>query len=301
MTSDPEPNAVLRALLADPAASFAIGVPAAVAEFMRAPGEAADVSEVGEGGLAVATPRGAIRVSLSDHVRPLAYETPSRRPERWLQGLVFCLPAAQAGLAGRRVLSALGPDAEALAARDREAALFDLGVGARHIEFCVRTAEAELCALLRDHCGLTLTDWPADLAAAVFAANPQRVVRSRLGRIEVTGPIPSERTPLGPHTHLFPDKLPAGPDPAIPLPAGWLPALQIYPPHPQFDLAGEPIPFDRTRHAAFQALLEAWGEPGFLAAKARALAALRAGRDAADEGPAWEVARRQWQAELSAA
>lgn len=291
----------MRALLADTAASFAIGVPAAVSEFMRDPGEAADVGEVGEGGLVVTTPRGGIRVSLSEDVRPLAYETPSRRPERWLQAVVFCLPEARASMAGRPVLSALGPDAAALAARDREAELFDLGVGARHVEFCVRTADAGLAARLRDHCGLALADWPAELAAAVFAANPHRVVRSRLGRIEVTAPIPSERTPLGPHTHLFPDKLPAGPDPAVPLPAGWLPALQLYPPHPQFDLAGDPIPFDRARHAAFQALLEAWGAPDYLAAKADTERALRAGRDADGEGPAGEVARRQWQAERGAA
>ena len=152
-----------------------------------------------------------------------------------------------------------------------------------------------------------MADWPDDLVAALFTANPHRVVMSRLGRIEVTGPIPSERTPLAPHTHLFPEKLGEGVshDPEIPLLAGWLPCLQLYPPHPQFDLAGDPIPFDAARHAAFQTLLQAWGDPGYLAAKARAEAALSASGEAGDgEGSderAREVARRQRHAGSGAA
>ncbi len=300
MNAAPEPSSVLRAQLADAAASFAIGVPAAVAEFMRDPAEPTEmIATVAAGGDGLATARGGIRLTLPEEVRPVAYETPSRRPERWLQGIVFCLPEADARMGGRGVLSALGPDAAALEARNREAELFDLGVGAPHVDFCVRTGDSGLAARLRANCGLAMADWPDDLVSALFAANPHRVVMSRLGRIEVTGPIPSQRTPLGPHTHLFPEKLGEGErhDPAIPLLAGWLPSLQLYPPHPQFDLAGEPIPFDEARHEAFQALLQAWGEPGYLAAKARAEAALdTAGEVAREEGSAetaMEVARRQ--------
>ena len=275
MTPAPRPSDVLRAYLADAAASFAIGVPAAVAEFLRDPGEPV---EAGAGGLSIATPRGGVRLTLSDEMRPLAIETPSRRPGHWLQSVVFLLPEAEARMGGRRVLSALGPDDAALTARDRADELFDLGVGAPHVDFCVRTPDPALIARLRAACGQAMADWPQDLASALLAANPHRVVVSRLGRIEVTGPIPRARTPLGPHTHLFPEKLGDGAthDPDLPLPAGWLPCLTLYPPHPQADLAGDPVPFDRARHAAFQALLEAWGEPGYLAAKARALAALRA-------------------------
>jgi len=304
MTAAPRPSDVLRAYLADAAASFAIGVPAAVAEFLRDTGEPV---EAGAGGLSIATPRGGIRLTLSDEMRPLAIETPSRRPGHWLQSVVFLLPEAEARMGGRRVLSALGPDDAALTARDRAAELFDLGVGAPHVDFCVRTPDPALIARLRAACGLAMADWPQDLASALLAANPHRVVVSRLGRIEVSGPIPRARTPLGPHTHLFPEKLGATHDPDLPLPAGWLPCLQLYPPHPQADLAGDPVPFDAARHAAFQALLEAWGEPGYLAAKARALAALRAtgevpasenrveaAGEAGSAARAAEVARRQW-------
>ena len=291
MSAAPEPGSVLRAQLQDPEASFAIGVPGAVAEFLREP---AEPCETGGDGLAVTTPRGGIRVNLPEGLRPLAAESPSRRPERWLQSVVFCLPEAAARMGGRRALTALGPDGAALRARDREDALFDLGVGAPQIDFCVRTGDPQLGECLQAGCGLNLADWPEDLTAALFAANPHRVVMSRLGRIEVTGPIPSERTPLAPHTHLFPDKLTQGAhrDPAVPLPAGWLPCLQLYPPHPQVDLAGEAIPFDLARHEAFQALLRAWGDKAYLAAKA----AVGLNAEADGEGRAREVARRQRQA-----
>jgi len=195
MRAAPDPTVVLRAQLADAAASFSIGVPAAVAEFLREPGEP---FEVGEAGLSVTTPRGGIHLSPPTAVRPLAYEAPSRRPERWLQGVVFCLPDAEARMGGRRVLSALGSDGAARRAPDREAALFDLGVGAPHLDFCVRTGDAGLAERLHAGVGQAMADWPEDLVAALFAASPHRVVRSRLGRIEVTGSIPSERTILGP-------------------------------------------------------------------------------------------------------
>ncbi len=312
MNATPQPSAVLHAQLRDAAASFAIGVPAAVAEFMRDPAEPTQTVAAGEEELSITTPRGGIRLTLPEEVRPLAYETPSRRPERWLQSVVFSLPEADARMSGRRVLSALGPDGAALQARDREAELFDLGVGAPHVDFCVRTGDPGLAARLRANCGRAMADWPGELVSALFAADPHRVVISHLGRIEVTGPIPSERTPLGPHTHLFPEKLGEGlrHDPEIPLPAGWLPCLQLYPPHPQFDLAGDPIPFDAARHAAFQALLAVWGDPGYLAAKARAEAVLgvagdgpagERSRDGAGSAErAMEVARRQWHAESGA-
>jgi Family of unknown function (DUF6925) len=308
MTAAPRPGEVLRAQLADAAASFAIGVPAAVGEFLRAAGEPV---AAGADGLSIVTPRGGIRLCLDHRMRPLAYEAPSRRPGRWLHGVVFLLPEAEARMGERRALSALGPDHGALVARDRDAELFDLGIGAPQVDFCVRTRDPALIARLGASCGQAMAGWPRDLASALLAANPDRVVASRLGRIEVTGPIPRDRTPLGPHTHLFPEQVGEGAthDPDLPLPAGWLPCLTLYPPHPQVDLAGDPVPFDRARHAAFQALLAAWGEPGYLAAKARALAILQAAGEgrredamgeaaeaAAPAARAAEVARRQWAA-----
>ncbi len=279
---------VLRRSLADPAGSFSIGVPAAVAEFMRDAGEPAETLAAG---LGVATPRGAIRVTAREDVRPVAYEALSRRPDRWLHGLVFCLPEAAARMDGSRTLRALGPDREAIHAADRDARLFDLGVGAPQVDFCVRTDAPGLIEVLRRNCGRPLAEWPGEVMAALMETNPQRVVRSRLGRIEVTQPIPRDRTPTGPHTHLFPHLFPhlsphlspgrigAGGldrgrayDPRLPVPEGWLPCLQLYPPHPSIGLLGDERPFDGVRHAAFQDLLAVWGPPDHAREKARAAA-----------------------------
>ncbi len=287
-----DPREALRRLLVDPAASFAIGVPAASAEFLRA---ADEPWEVAGDGLGAATPRGAIRVAWRDNARPLAYETLSRHPGRWLHGLLFCLPAAAAHLGGRKALTELGPDGGAVRAEDRAALLFDLGVGARHVDFCVRTDDPALIARLRAHCGTPLDGWPAELMGALLAANPARVVTSALARIEVSAPIPRERTPLGPHTHLFPERLAANltHDPKTPVPEDWRACLEVYPPHPAIGLEGETTAFDTARHEAFQALLRAWGDPAYLAAKARA----EAGEEADARNPAAalavEIAHRQ--------
>ena len=280
MTAGRAERAVLQELLADPEASFALGGPGASAEFLRGAEEPADVSA---DGLALATPRGAIRLAWPAGARLIAYEAVSRHAGRWQQGLIACLPEAAAAMGGRAGLTELGPDREALRPADREARLFDLGLGRRDDDFCVRTADQALIDLLRGLAGQALTAWPHAALAALVAAGPERVVASRFGRIEVRGPIPHETTPLGPHSHLFPERLAAAAphDPDLPVPPGWRLGLQLFPAHPQIDLAGRPrrVP---ARHAAFQALLAAWGDPAYLVAKA-----------AGAEGGPGEIARRQ--------
>ena len=54
---------------------------------------------------------------------------------------------------GRTVLTELGADARALRERDRDAVLFDLGLGALQVDCCVRIADPEVAAQLRAHCG----------------------------------------------------------------------------------------------------------------------------------------------------
>ncbi len=282
MIADLSAEAILRRSLRDAASSFSIGVPAAVAEFMRAETEPL-LTEDAEA-LTVATARGAIRLAWRGDAVPVAYEAPSRRPERWLQGVVFCLPGDAARMGGGRALSELGPDRDAVRADDRAAILFDLGVGAPQLDFCIRTGEPALIDLLRRNLERPPAEWPDEVMTALLETGPHRVVVSRLGRIEVTQPIPHERTPLGPHTHLFFDRLGDGQThgEGLPVPPGGLPCLQLYPPHPLFDLAGDERPFDAACFQAFQDLLEAWGESGYRAAKARMIAAAAAGAAPAD-------------------
>ncbi len=98
-------------------------------------------------------------------------------------------------------------------------------------------------------------------------ANPHRVFLTRIGRIEVF--TPWQAGPEGPHARLVPEILRAGRSHAAtaPIPPGLVPCGALHPPHPAKDGAGRAIPFVRARHEAFQAILDAWGDPALVAAK----------------------------------
>ncbi len=89
----------------------------------------------------------------------------------------------------------------------------------------------------------------------------------------------------GPHARLVPEILRAGRSHAAtaPIPPGLVPCGALHPPHPAKDGAGRAIPFVRARHEAFQAILDAWGDPALVAAKR-----------AAEAGRAPPRKRRPW-------
>jgi hypothetical protein len=124
------------------------------------------------------------------------------------------------------------------------------------------------------------------------------VAISRVARIEVFQPIapPGGATPSGPHTHLMPRFLRPGHAASanIPLPAGSVPGLTLYPPHPGKDDAGNAKPFSPGEHETFQRLLERFGDPGILAAKRAVVAAVRA--SVAPSAFAWPAGRHARQA-----
>ncbi|MBL8382176.1 MAG: hypothetical protein JNM90_03810 [Burkholderiales bacterium] len=218
----------------------------------------------------VVTQGGAMRVASDVDPLPLAYETPSANPRLWNHGVVFCLPEAGARRAARRRVTALGPDRDAIDASERDAELFDLGLGLATTDFLVRTRDPGLTARLRAAEGAT---WDGDhaLQAAIVRASPTRVLVSRLARIEVRNPIPAADgvSPEGPHTHLLPAVMRRGRvhDANIPVPAGFLPCLTLYPPHPARDAEGRERAFDADAHRCYQALLERFGDPVYTAAK----------------------------------
>jgi hypothetical protein len=193
----------------------------------------------------------------------------------------------------RRVLTPLGPDRDALRAEDRDAHRYDLGLGTLQCDVCVRTADAAAVRALDAAAGRAVLD--GGLLGEIAAMQPHRVFVSRLARAEVYVPIPAARgvTPVGPHTHVLPDLLRLGrTHPAnVPLPAGWVPALELFPPAPLQDVDGRAIPFDAARHAAFQRLLDAFGEPRTVAAKRSVHAAVAAG-DAPHDDPQFGRAER---------
>lgn len=231
-------STVISAHLRDTTSSFSIGSYGAIAEFHQSDDDA--VARGAVDSLSVATERGAIDITLVDGVRPVAYETLSKRADSWQHGVAFCLPTAQASSSERRVLTELGPDVRAVRPADRQLILFDLGVGATNVDFCIRGANPTLLVKLRAATGNSVFDRDNTIMHDLITASPHRVVVSALGRVEVFQAIAIDRTPEGPHTHVLP-KLLAGRrthSANVPIPSGYLPCLNLHPASPVFDQFG---------------------------------------------------------------
>jgi hypothetical protein len=270
MTSPSRVDAVttlLREALADPGTAWSFGSFGAIAEFMRDPDEA--TSPLPDGRMGLATERGAIALAPSPDLRPVAYETAVATG--WNHAVALCLPEASCAMNRRGVVTELGPDRDAARERDRDAILFDLGLGLLAVDACVRTSDPEAIACLRSGVGLPLFDPASPIGRQLVALSPHRVFLARIGRIEVYAPIPGPggTSPEGPHTHVLPKLLRGGRTHAAttPIPAGWVPCAGIHPAHPYKDMMGQRIAFDVARHDAFQVLLDRWGDPELLAAK----------------------------------
>ena len=285
MADNPKIRRILCEHLHDPSSSFSVGSLGAIAEFHRKADESLVVDDPLQ--LISATARGALRIDLTDGVTPLAYETLSRRPGLWSQGVVFCLPARRGAGQGRTGVTELGPDRDAIRESDRDAILFDIGLAARNVDFCVRTRDTALIALLRKHLGRSILAPGSQAMAAMVEASPHRVVVSRLARIEVYQAIGKVATPDGPHTHVLPKFLRSGRTQSanIPVPARHLACLSLYPPNPLQDANGDAKPFDAHQHAHFQSLLTAWGAPLYCCEKRRVVRTVQEGLAPAGYAP----------------
>ena len=184
---------------------------------------------------------------------------------------------------GRTVLTALGPDTQALREEDRQATLFDLGLGALQVDVCIRVADPKVTAELLSHAGRPLFEPGNPAMSVILASSPHRVFASRLGRIEVFQPIPppTGQSPEGPHTHVLPKLLQHRRTHSAtePVPVGWIPCAHLYPPHPVKDGSGHARAFDLGRHEAFQEMLRRFGDPELVSLKQRVVAAVAAGGD----------------------
>jgi hypothetical protein len=276
---------LLARLIGDPANTWAIGLHGALAEFRREPDEP-DLSGDGDP-LTVRTARGAMRLTPHPRLRPVAWEAPApaapAAPDGWRHGVAFCLPEDGASIGTRRGIAELGPDEASLLPAARPAMLFDLGLGVPSVIVGVRTLDPSLLHMLRAAAGQPLLAPDNPALPTIKAAGPHRVFLSALGRIEVYGRIPrsaaGEAAPAGPHTHLLPGLLGERRlhEPEVPVPAGLVPCLWLYPAHPLHDAEGAPHPFDAGAHAAFQRVLAAFGDPAYLAVKERVAEAVRVG------------------------
>jgi len=274
-------HALLIDHILDPQASWACGRFGAIAEFHRDPDEPAEIAT----GPAVeaSTSRGAIRLEVLPDLRPIAYETISSCIESWGQGVVLCLPRDKAAMSGRTVVTELGPDHAAVRPQDRDAILFDLGLGG---EICVRSADPEAVDLLRAACGRPVLQNGA-LMHRLPSLSPHRVFCCRMGRVEVYQPIPAPdgKSPEGPHTHVLPRLLAHGRLNAatVPVPEGWLAGMSLFPAHPLLRADGAPTAFDAARYHAFQSLMKQFGDPALVAGKQAAFANAADSVNEADE------------------
>ncbi|MCL8384263.1 DUF6925 family protein [Xanthobacter aminoxidans] len=227
--------AAIAAHVRDPQCGFSLGIFGAIAEFMRDPAEATEVREEPYS-LSVLTSRGGLRFHDHPQAALVDYRMPSRHAERRIPARAVCLPTISASRAGRNVLTEVGTDADALREEDRDAVLFDLGIGLESVEACIRTSAPDLLAMLRAGEGRPVFEVPG-LMPALVAHGPHRVFISALARIEVFSPIPPPdgRSPDGPHTHVLPRLLAHQRTHAatVPIPEGWVPCLSIHPPAAQ--------------------------------------------------------------------
>ena len=193
----------------------------------------------------------------------------------------LCLPDQAATRQRRTVRTELGADDAAIQTEHRVDALFDIGVDARNVDFCIRTGDRVLRKLLRAACGLSIFASGNRIMAAILAANPHRIVQSSLGRVEVYQPIGTDVTPEGPHTHLLPKLLKSARTHSanVPVPKGFIPALGLHPPSSVTDAKGDDKPFEPTQLENFERLMGKWGLAEYCQEKARLRAAIAADMD----------------------
>jgi hypothetical protein len=172
----------LAAQMADHEANWSLGTFGAIAEFMRGADEPVALSRSGAA-VAAVTARGGIRIEAREDVRLFASESTTR--ESWSHRVSLCLEQRDCAMNGRTVLTALGPDEQALRDQDRQAMLFDLGLGALQVDVCIRVADPDVTAQLLPHTGRPLFEPGNPAMGVILASSPHRVFASRLGRIEV--------------------------------------------------------------------------------------------------------------------
>lgn len=262
-------------LLADSRVGWSIGRQGAIAEFYWDPAEA-----IVSGDHSLATDRGSLRLDATADLKLFAGESIGHSRDSLSQCIAFAIPCELARTASRTTITEIGGDTAASHDPARHGILFDLGIGGRYYEICVRASARPVLDALRSACGKQLFDAP-NVIHALVDASPPRVFRSRFACIEVHQTIaaPDGHSPEGPHTHVLPDLLRSRPDDAGNAPPGWCDQLVAYPPNPLRDAAGQPKRFDIDQYLDFQSWLAAHGDAAHVATKETVMHAVRAGKD----------------------
>lgn len=285
---------LIQSLLDNPAHAWSMGTFGAIGEFMRDADETVTRSDDGRT-LEIITPRAGLRVTALDDLKPIAFDTLGSDGETWGQSMLFCLPVSAEQLKSGGVVRGLGADTDALRDSDREAMLFDMGVGLGHVRMCARTSHPDLIRAFEALEGKPLIGPDSGEATRlVLATSPNRVMLSPAGRLEVYTPIPGPNgeSPNGPHTHLLPKLIASKRTHAAnaPVPEGWQPVLNAHPRTPWRDAMGRRTPFNTELDETFTQLLARYGLPEDLAIRADVEKAVKTGLDPASY--AWPETRR---------
>jgi hypothetical protein len=205
---------LVRRHLAAPANGWSVGTRGTIAEFQYDAGEPG--LAVDSDGLGVSSRRGSLRIRDLQEASIFAFAGEDGRARE----IAFCSPRRRAG---RSVVTSLSDT------------VFDLGIGAPHVDMLVRVPAEDGATLraLRAGLGRPLLEPGNPAGPAIAQASPTRIFVSALATIEVHQPIPPPggRSPEGPHTHLLPRYLQEGCPhrPGSPLPAGLYCGLTLYP------------------------------------------------------------------------
>ena len=235
-------------------------------------GDAPTQMRLDQAGGCLITEGGALRIMINAMTRLVPREALTCEDGLWIQGVLFCLPAADCAMSRRGGVTELGHDRLAARPEDRAGVLFGLGTGGQALDICVRTTDPALCRLLRARVGDTAG---AQVQAAIDDAKADHVIQSRLGRIEWFGARP-DPAPL--FARLF-------------APDGMHACLAFV--SPQRTAVGE---MNRATYETFQILLNTFGDSELLKLKDSVFNAVRAGKGPTHDGTrhdAVQIALRQ--------
>jgi len=267
---------------------WSIGCFGAIAEFSWSPEEPAELRRCADR-IEIATNRGAMRIVYAEF-QPLAWDTLSPDGKGWGHVLRFCLPRVPAA---RQGIQPLGCDLDAVRPVDRDARLFDLGIGVDLVRMCVRTRNRRLAARLYAARGAQLLSQPG-LVEEILRAQPHRVMLSPVSRIEVFQPIPGPhgRSPAGPHTHVMPQLVAANRAHSAcePLPDDMQAVLSLHPCAPWRLNADRTATFDPANDHWFASLLHRHGLPSDMEVREGIYAAVARGLD--PQQALWPETRR---------
>lgn len=209
-----DPREIARRHLAEAANGWSVGTWGAIGEFQYDAGEPDLVVDLAA--LSVSSARGALHIGELGQADTFALIDDAGRTRE----IAFCSP---------------NHGARRTTIHQLDETMFDLGVGAPHVDMMVRLrpGDAATRLALREGVGRPLFEAGNPAGAAIAKASPTRIFASPLARLEVHQPIPPPggRSPEGPHSHLLPGHLKEGRvhAPGSPLPAGLYCGLSLYP------------------------------------------------------------------------